>query len=162
MTSSIGKTALAAVFALGAGAASAGVTVNYVNPDKFADLPADRWEREEVLRDMVSHFEELGRQLPAGQDLKVEITDVDLAGRGYPGQGVRELRVAKAPAEWPRISLRYTLSANGRVLGSGSEQLKDMHFQSRRDVRPQDGKLRYEKRMIDDWFRQVILPKASG
>jgi len=162
MASMIGKAVFAAVFALAAGAASAGVTVSFVAPEKFADLPADRWEREEVLRDLAAWFEELGRQLPAGQDLRVEITDVDLAGRGYPSSSVRELRVAGNPAEWPSVSLRYTLSANGQVLGSGVEQLKDMHFQSRRDVRPQDGKLRYEKRMIDDWFRQTFPQRTPG
>ena len=162
MSSVIGKTALAAVLALGAGVASADVTVNFVAPEKFLDLPVDRQEREEVLRDLSIHFEKLGSQLPAGQDLTIEITDVDLVGRGYPVHSAREMRLARNVSEWPSISLRYTVSANGQVLSSGAEQLKDMNFSSRRDVRPEHGKLRYEIRMIDEWFKKTILQKAPG
>ncbi|RZJ83864.1 MAG: DUF3016 domain-containing protein, partial [Massilia sp.] len=49
MKTLIGKMAFAGLLALGAGAASAGVTVNYVESDKFADLPFAPWERKEVL-----------------------------------------------------------------------------------------------------------------
>jgi hypothetical protein len=45
MKTLVGKVALAALLALGAGAASAGVTVNYVESDKFSDLPFAPWER---------------------------------------------------------------------------------------------------------------------
>lgn len=162
MSSLIGKAALAAVLALGAGAALAGVTVNFVAPEKFTDLPVDRWEREEVLRDLVTHFDALGKQLPAGQDLAIEITDVDLVGRGYPGPSVRETRVARNVSEWPSISLRYTVSANGQVLSSGEARLQDMKFHSRRNLRPQDGDLRYEKRMINEWFDKTILQRTPG
>lgn len=162
MSSVIGKAALVAVLALGAGAASAGVTVKFLAPEKFSDLPLDRVEREEVLRDLVDHFDKLGKQLPAGQDLTVEITDIDLIGRGYPSHSVREVRLAKDPAEWPSISLRYTISANGQVLRSGAEQIKDMDFAARRNVRPEDGKLRYEKRMINEWFEKAILQRTPS
>jgi hypothetical protein len=162
MSSVIGKAALAAVLALGAGAASAGVTVNFLAPEKFSDLPVDRVEREEVLRDLVDYLDKLGRQLPAGQDLTVEIIDIDLVGRSYPSHSVREFRLAKNSAEWPSISLRYTISANGQVLRSGAEQIKDMGFASRRNVRPEDGNLRYEKRMINEWFEKTILQGTPG
>ena len=160
MSSVIGKTALAAILALGAGAASAGISVNFVAPEKFSDLPVDRWEREEVLRDLTSHFDMLGKQLPAGQDLVIETTDIDLVGRGYPAHSVRETRLARDVSEWPSISLRYTVSANGQVLSSGAEQLKDMEFYARRNVRPEHGRLRYEKRMINEWFEKTILQRS--
>jgi len=161
MTSKIGTLALAGFLALGSCAASAGVTVNYVNAEKFSDMPTSNWERQEVLHDLSAYFTKLGRQLPAGQELTVEITDIDLFGRGYPSSTAREVRLAKTVAEWPTMSLRYTVSANGRVIGSGANQLKDMNFHARRDVRPEDGNLRYEKRMINDWFKHTILRKAD-
>ena len=52
MKTVIGKVALAGLLALGASAASAGVTVNYVESDKFSDLPFATWERKEVLDDL--------------------------------------------------------------------------------------------------------------
>ena len=161
MKASIGKAALAAALALGAaGAASAGVTVNYVDSDKFSDLPFTSWEREDVLRQLSDHFTKLGARLPAGQDLAVEVLDVDLAGREYPSRRAGgDLRVLQGSADWPIIELRYTLSAGGQVLDSGKVRLADMMYMDR-PVRGFDSDpLRYEKRMIDEWFDKTILKK---
>ncbi|CAN7592818.1 DUF3016 domain-containing protein [Massilia sp. LjRoot122] len=162
MKALIGKTALAAVLALGAGAASAGVTVNYVESDKFADLPFAPWERKEVLDDLASFFAELGKSLPAGQDLTVDVTEIDLAGREYPNsRGARDLRILKGGADWPIMELRYTLSANGQVLTSGNAKLTDMNYLGRVNRMSDGDRLRYEKRMIEDWFNKTILQKKS-
>ncbi|MGH8853608.1 MAG: DUF3016 domain-containing protein, partial [Telluria sp.] len=149
MKSLIGKAAFAGLIALGAGAASAGVTVNYVESDKFADLPFAPWERKEVLDDLAAYFAELGKSLPAGQDLTVEITDIDLAGREFPTRTGRDLRVLKGSADWPRITLRYTLSANGQVLTSGEAKLSDMNYLARINRLTDGDRLRYEKRMVE-------------
>lgn len=161
MKSMLVKAACAGLLALGAGAASAGVTVNYVESDKFADLPFAPWERKEVLDDLAGFFAELGKSLPPGQDLTVDITDIDLAGREYPSRGVRDLRVLKGGADWPRMTLRYNLSANGQVLSSGEAQLADMNYMSRFNPTSDTERLRYEKRMIEDWFKKAILQKKS-
>jgi hypothetical protein len=162
MKSLIGKAALAGLLALGAGAASAGVTVNYVESDKFSDLPFAPWERKEVLDDVAGFFAELGKSLPAGQDLTVDITDIDLAGREYPNsRGARDLRVLKGGADWPIMELRYTLSANGQVLTSGNAKLTDMNYMNRINRLSDGDRLRYEKRMIEDWFNKTILQKKS-
>ena len=163
MKALIGKTALAAVLALGAGAASAGVTVNYVESDKFADLPFTPWERQEVLDDLAAYFAELGKSLPAGQDLSVEVTDIDLAGHIYPNtRGARDLRVLQNGADWPRMELRYTLSANGQVLTSGNARLSDMNYMSRSTRMSDSDRLRYEKRMVEEWFNKAILQKKKS
>lgn len=163
MNSLIGKAAFAAVLALGAaGAASAGVTVNYVQSDKFTDLPFTSWERDDVLRTLSEHFAKLGKDLPAGQELTVNVTDIDLAGREYPNRRGGELRVLQGSADWPRIELNYTLSANGQVVDSGKVRLADMSY-LQRPVRGFDtDALRYEKRMLDEWFNKTILQKNAG
>lgn len=162
MKTVIGKLALAGLLALGAGAASAGVTVNYVEPDKFADLPFAPWERKEVLDDLAGFFAELGKSLPAGQDLTVEITDIDLAGHEYPNtRGARDLRVLKGGADWPVMELRYTLTVNGQVLSSGKERLADMNYLHRINRLSASERLRFEKRMIEEWFNKTILRKNS-
>ncbi|MEX5748372.1 DUF3016 domain-containing protein [Massilia sp. X63] len=163
MKASIGKTALAAVLALGAaGAASAGVTVNYVDSDKFADVPFAPWERKEVLDELARYFAELGKSLPAGQDLTVDVTDIDLAGREYPtSRGTRDLRVLQGGADWPIIELRYALSANGQVIRSGTAKLSDMNYLDRASRLSDNDSLRYEKRMIEEWFDKTILQKKS-
>lgn len=161
MKSMIAKAAIAGLLALGAGAASAGVTVNYVESDKFADLPFAPWERKEVLDDMAAFFAELGKSLPPGQDLTVDITEMDLAGREYPGRGARDLRVLKGGADWPMMTLRYTLTANGQVLASGNAKLSDMNYMGRINRMSDGDRLRYEKRMVEDWFNKTILQKKS-
>ena len=162
MKTLMGKVALAGLLALGAGTASAGVTVNYVESDKFSDLPFAQWDRKAVLDDMAAFFAELGKSLPAGQDLTVDVTDIDLAGREYPGaRSGNDLRVLKGGADWPIVELRYTLSANGQVLKSGKERLTDMNYLHRTTRLSDNDRLRFEKRMIEEWFDKTILQKKS-
>jgi hypothetical protein len=163
MNALCGKVALMGLLALGAGSASAGVTVNYIESDKFADMPFAPWEREEVLRDLTDYFTKLGARLPQGQDLAIEVTDIDLAGREYPNaRGGRELRILKGGADWPVINLRYSLSQNGQVLKAGEAKLSDMNYLHRIHRYNDNDSLRYEKRMIEEWFDQAILPKKTG
>ena len=163
MKSLLMKTAFVGLFALTAGAASAGVTVNYIESDKFADLPFTPWEREQVLKDLSEYFTKLGAQLPEGQDLTIDVLDVDLAGREYPNfRSGRELRILKGTADWPIINLRYSLTQNGQVLKGGDARLADMNYMQRINRMSDSDSLRAEKRMIDDWFNETILEKKRG
>ncbi|CAN7592833.1 DUF3016 domain-containing protein [Massilia sp. LjRoot122] len=164
MKSLIAKAAIAAVFALGAGAASAAVTVNYVNMDQFADLPSTDWEREEVLKGLADYIKKLGADLPAGQDLTINIYNVDLAGREYPGNRASgDMRVLEGKSDWPLIELQYSLSANGQVIDSGTAQINDVSYMNRMMKRSQEtDRLRYEKRMLQAWFKKTFLDKKPG
>jgi hypothetical protein len=157
------KMALAGLFALVAGSASAAVTVTYMEPDKFTDVPFASWEREDTLKQLTEHFTWLGNSLPPGQDLRIEVLDVDLAGRAIPNARTgRDIRVLRGRADWPRMTLRFSLEQNGQVLKSGEAQLSDMtyldHTTRYFDTEP----LRYEKQMIDDWFEKTIGPLPRG
>ncbi|MBQ5940716.1 MULTISPECIES: DUF3016 domain-containing protein [unclassified Massilia] len=163
MDTLIRNLALAGLLALSAGAASAGVTVKYIEPDKFSDLPFAPWEREEVLKDLSEHFTELGKALPPGQDLLLEVTDIDMAGREYPSsRAARDLRILRGMADWPVVKLRYTLSENGQVLKTGDAKIADMNYLQRINRWSDGDRLRYEKRMIDEWFAKNIAPKRRG
>jgi hypothetical protein len=155
--------AASGLLALAAGAASADVSVNYIEPERFSDLPFTPWERESVLKELTQHFAKLGAQLPPGQNLRIEVKDIDLAGREYPGRGARDLRIIKSNGvDWPRIDLHYTIESNGQVLRSGDAQLRDMAFMDRRGHYNDGDTLRYERRMIDDWFYSTILPRERA
>lgn len=164
MKSLIARAAIAAVFALGAGAASAAVTVNYVNMDRFADLPSTDWEREEVLKGLADYIKKLGEDLPAGHDLTINIYNVDLAGREYPGNRASgDMRVLEGKSDWPLIELQYSLSANGQVIDSGTAQINDVSYMNRMMKRSQEtDRLRYEKRMLQAWFKKTFLDKKAG
>jgi uncharacterized lipoprotein YbaY len=156
--------ALAGLFLLSAGAASAAVTVTYDHPENFTDLPFTPWDREQVLKDLTEHFQKLGKALPPGQDLKIDVLDVDLAGREQPSRraGAQEIRVLHGGADWPHIHLRYSLESDGKVIKSGDEQISDMMYLQHLNRYIEGDTLQYEKQMLDDWFRKTIAPKQAA
>jgi hypothetical protein len=165
MKSFMQKLVLAGLFALAAGRAGAAVTVTYVQPDKFSDLPFVTWDREDALKTLTEHFTWLGTALPPGQDLRIEVTDVDLAGRAIPNaRAGRDLRVLRGQADWPRIELRYTVEQNGQVLKSGEARITDMNYLNHANRYFDSEPLRYEKAMLDEWFEKTIgpLPARRG
>jgi hypothetical protein len=156
----IRQLAFAGVCLLSAGTALAGVTVNYIEPDKFADLPFTPWEREDVLKGLTEHFQKLGKQLPPDQNLTVDVLDIDLAGRAQPGiRSGRDIRILRGGADWPHMRLHYTLESGGSIIASGDAELSDMMYMQRLTHYPDGEPLRFEKRMIDDWFDKTILHK---
>ncbi|TFW20780.1 DUF3016 domain-containing protein [Massilia arenosa] len=149
--------ALAGLFSLAAAApARAGeAVITYVHPETFFDLPFATWERQDMLKNVADHFITEARLLPQGQELKVEVLDFDPAGRLHPSfRGGSEIRVVTGRADWPRMTVRYTLTGNGQVLASGEDQLSNMNYQMRINRYWDSDPLRYEKQMIDDWFKQ--------
>lgn len=155
----------AAVIALGAVAlpATAAVTVKFIEPEHYQDLPFSPIDRERILKDLGEHFVKLEKLLPPGEDLQVEVVDLDMAGRLIPNfRASQDLRVLRGGADWPHMKLRYTLSANGRVISSGEEQLSDMAYLDRINRYSDGDTLRYEKRMIDDWFNKKFRAKRPS
>jgi len=149
------KYALAGLLVLSAGAASAAAKVTYNHSEKFTDLPFSSWDREQTLEQFTDYFNVLAKALPPGQDLDIEVLDIDLAGREYPGaRSGRDIRVVKGGADWPRIHLKYTLLQNGAVVRSGEAQLSDMNYMYRIPRMSDGDPLRYEKQMLDDWFKK--------
>jgi Protein of unknown function (DUF3016) len=146
-----------AVCALLASTAGATVTVSFNKPENFTDMPLTAYDRETTLKSLQQHFEKLGSWLPAGQDFKVEVIDVDLAGRIKPSvRAPMDLRVLTGGADWPSIKLRYSIEANGAVVKSGEAVVSDMNYLYHAN-RYFDGEaLRYEKQMLDDWFKRNI------
>jgi hypothetical protein len=149
---------LAAALLAVAGAASAGVTVDYVKPDEFIDMPRSPQDRERILKDITRHFDDLAKDLPAGQNLKITVTDIDLAGREEPRRwAIDDIRVMRGGADWPTMKLSYTLEQDGQVLRSGEESLKNMMYQQRINRYSSGDALRYEKQMVDDRFQKTIV-----
>jgi len=157
-----GKVAIAAVFALAANAASAEVFVNYINPEKFADLPQDEWQRKKALEDIAAYFTKLGEDLPKGQVLKLDIYNIDLSGQEVRGNRAGgDLRSRDGKNDWPLIEVNYSLSsADGQVLDSGDAKISDVAYLQRIMKRAYEmDELRFEKRMIQEWFKKTILKK---
>lgn len=147
---------VAALLAVAAFSSAAGtVQVRFVEPERFSDSGARMGEAEQVRTEFVRLFERLAAtRLSADQALEIEILDIDLAGEPsrMPRRG--DPRIVRGRADWPRLSLRYTLRARGAVLASGQEQLQDMDYlASARGLREGEP-LRYETPMLERWFRE--------
>lgn len=149
---------LAVLALLAAGSASAGVAkVTFVQPETYSDVPFAHWERDSVLKELHQHFNKLAARLPADQQLNVEVTDLDLAGQTWPTRfSGRDIRVMNGGADWPHMSLRYTITQGGQVIKSGEEDLSDMAYQQHISRYGGGDALRYEKRMLDQWFRDRL------
>lgn len=159
MKASIHSLVLAGVLALAAGSAAAAVTVSYVAPEKFSDVPRDSSARQDMMNDLTDHFTWLGTALAPGQDLRIEVLDIDLAGREEPNaRASHDVRVMRGGADWPRMRLRFSVEQNGQVLKSGEAQLSDMDYMARVSRYPEEEPQRFEKAMIDRWFEKNIAP----
>ena len=141
-----------------AGSAMAGVSVTYVAPENYVDMPWQDRERQRILDDLSGHFSKLAQQLPAGQDLSIEVLDIDLAGQLKPVRwAMQDMRVITGGADWPHITLRYTVTQNGQVVKQGEERVQNMNYTRRTNRYFTSETLRYEKQMLDDWFGQRIV-----
>lgn len=146
-----------ALAALAGNAHAAGVmTVSFVEPEHYSDVGFGSVERERTTARLAAIFKDLGQRLPDGQTLKVEVLDVDLAGR-VPHNSVHETRVLTGGADWPRIKLRYTLDTGGSVQ-TREETVSDMSYlQTPIYGSRADEPLAYERRMLERWFEARFL-----
>ena len=150
------RPAAIAMLALAASTASAAVTVTYANTEKMTDVPRFETDRKSMEINLREFFEELATKLPAGQDLKVEILDIDLAGDVFPRVPIRDVRVTKGSYDFPRIHLRYSIEQDGKVLRSGDRELADRNYQL--NVNSYRNEMyNYEKQMLSEWFKKDVL-----
>lgn len=151
-----------AVMALASAATYADVQVNFVHPEKFSDIKdSSGFRDQEVLKDIKAHLvEQFEKRLP-GRDVRVDVSDVDLAGEVEPfmwrGQWMRVMRTVTSPA----IELSYEVSEGGKVVQQGKTRLRDMNYQDGFNVYYSGDSLRYEKRMLDRWMQHEFSPAVA-
>lgn len=135
------------------------LSVVFVNPENYSDASysstfSNAPDRADVQREIEQHFQRLvQRALPPGDSLKIEVLDIDLAGRVEPlrsrlGSDVRIIR----DISWPRIALRYTLTHGEQAMPSREERISDLNYLSSHNRYSSGDRLRYEKAMLDRWF----------
>lgn len=138
-------------------AAAATLNLAWVQPERYTDAGRDPGDRDRHLATLAGHFEQLARRLPDGQSLAIDVLDVDLAGEVEPTRG-RDLRIVRDRADWPRMSLRYTLSDGGTTLSTGVARLSELgYMNSTIAATRRNESLVHEKRMVDRWFDETFL-----
>jgi hypothetical protein len=159
---SIALLTVAGILAAAGGAQAAGkVTVEFVEPQSFADTGPSPHDRDRQLQSLQAHMQRWQDRLPDGQTLELAVLDVDLAGWAWPHTG-RDLRIVTGRADAPSARLRWSLkAADGRVLQSGTERIIDLgYFHTTAWLNRNDGDLPYEKRLLDRWF-STTFPHAA-
>lgn len=144
--------------AVSTAALSAGtVQVTFVEPDKFSDAGRGSVDLERTTLAFDEHLKALGQRLPDGQSLRLQVTDIDLAGELRPTRNGSDIRMLRGRADWPRVALRYELVQDGRMLKSGEARVADMSYQQASLGMHRGEAYAYEFRMLDRWFSEQIL-----
>jgi Protein of unknown function (DUF3016) len=153
------STLIAAVAAI---PATAAVSVTFTHPENYTDAGYFSVEAKRAMEEIEKELKYLGdRYLPPNQELKVEVLDVDLAGRIDPAKRrLYDVRVLRGTVDWPSIDLHYVLEAEGRVLADQREVVSDMAYLNRiPNVQYSSESFPYEKRMLEDWFKARFAEK---
>ncbi len=136
------------------------VEVNYDKPEHFRDasLDSNGYERgadEHVMKELRSYLQTLGkRYLPPGQTLRIDIHDIDLAGRYEPWHAQAYTIRFMRDITWPSIDLHYALSQQGQLLNQADAHLTDKFYLQRPGRSATSDRLYAEKAMLEEWFRK--------
>lgn len=164
----IAVTAASAAFADTSAKASARTEVVFDHPENFtdvkdADMPSDKGRDAILSRIRNFMVERSDSLLPEGYRLRIVFTDIDLAGDFEPwrSQQWSDVRIIKAVYP-PAFKFTYAVTdAAGRTVKEGSENIRDLAFQTRMAM-PEDDSLRYEKDILGEWARENLRGLKKG
>lgn len=144
------------------GAPTAQVEVRFEHPETFRDASLrynGRGADPQVLNALTQHLQRLGqRYLKPGQQLVIDIRDIDLAGRFEPwNSNALDVRFMRE-VTWPSIDLDYTLDQPGQPMIKAQAHLSDKMYLSRPGRLGSNDRLYAEKAMLSDWFRLRFAP----
>jgi hypothetical protein len=143
---------------LGAAPAGAAVKVTFANAAQYTDGSRYDASATAVIR---THLQRLAaRYLDRGDSLAITVLDLDLAGYDLSSRGPNHLRVLNG-ATPPKIRLRYWLERNHKVIAAGEDALSDQFYLGRPGTATSSDTFKYEKAMLDDWFRERFAAGRS-
>ena len=144
------------------------VDVRWTDPAQFTEIRRSGNRREARQGDWVHDLAEYLRKrasdrLRDGQRLEVTITDITRAGSYEPWHGISADTIRFMRDIYPpRITLDFKLvGADGNVLAQGTRELSDIAYLQRGSPLGDSDRLRYEKRLLDDWLRKEF-PGPAG
>ena len=161
-------------------AAQTEVEIEWDKPEKYRDVRPSNESRKRFRDATFTHINEymnkLALALPENYKLLMKVSDLDLAGQVWPasylglGHNMSDIRIVKN-IDIPRITFSYQLlDESGEVVQQAAVKLKDMSFFDRSNRFFKSESLRYEKNMLQRWFKkefgahiaQQVTNKASG
>lgn len=158
--------ALLAIAGLWPAAASAELRLNFVAPEHYWDASlhggygARRYER--AVKELDKIFQALAaRYLRPGDQLTLDVLDVDLAGEYEPSRYSYEVRLM-TDTTWPRMKLRYVLTRPDTAPVSGDELVSDRNYLTFPNFRSGSETLSYERIMLERWFKARFAAPKPG
>ncbi len=136
--------------------------VKWSDPDKYTDIRAGNEHRghfkSRIFKAFEEHFAKLSEKLPEDQLLKIDVSNVDLAG-DVRFDSIDRIRVIKS-LYIPRLVFTYeVINSDKSIEQSGSVNLKDMGFMIGAPLKYKHKPIPHEKRMLDKWFKKTFLEK---
>lgn len=109
------------------------------------------------------HLVKLGdNNLSPREALRIEVLDVDLAGRYEWWRFPFDARIMR-DSSVPAIEVRFTYYVDGKIVDEGEERITDLNYLQDVRVGKRGGLLKYEKIMLDRWFHdRFVVGKLSG
>ena len=152
--------ALGLASALASTAAAGTAVITFVAPEGYTDgggkTAFDTPTVADAQNAIGSHLTALAQsKLSPGQTLKIDVLDLDLAGRKQMAGGGRDVRIFDDISP-PRIKVRYALEEGGRVLLSAEETVSNpmyLNTVGRSNYRPLDR----ERIMLSRWFEERFV-----
>lgn len=141
--------------ALAPGVATAGVTVQFVAPERYTDAGDGYRDSQYTLKTLAAYLQAQGtRCLRPGETLALSVYDVDLAGRmEWWRRGGSDVRVLRE-ISWPRMEVGYVLrDGSGTALREARERVADMNYLLH-SIRAGTDSLPYEKAMLRGWMER--------
>jgi hypothetical protein len=144
------------------------VNVSFIHPENFTDASLQggygTTAEQGTLDDIGRFFESLGPMyLKSGQVLKLDVLNVDLAGRiEWWRRNLYDARILRDVYP-PRFTLNYRLVEARRVLVESQETVVGPNYLANPGIyfSPNDP-LRFEKAMLEDWFRRRFGDHGSA
>ena len=130
--------------------------ITFSKPDTCTDTRSALYGLRYSTEDMTSNLEKyptkLADKLTPTYTLKMNITDIDLAGDTR-GQNLRIVMQVSLP----RLAFNYPLlDKNNQVISEDIENIRDNSFMSNQSLKHKNEFLGYEKKRLDDWFRETF------
>lgn len=143
-------------------AQAATVEVTFTEPKSYADMRAGEQNSHQFKKDVFYNIEKLltklAEDLPEEQVLKIEFTDIDLAG-DIDMFDARLFRVVKSMYP-PRLAFNYQLMAKDKsVIKQGVENIRDTAFMMHESLRYKNEMFGYEKQLLEKWFKTTFINK---
>jgi len=141
------------------------VSVEYVHPEKFTDIKYFNGSKMKFQQRLFKAWDKFldkegSKILPENYRLKIQFTDIDLAGTYFLG-GIDNNRIVR-DIDYPRLTFKFQLLKGSTVVKQSDVTLKDMNFLRHISHKRTYQNFYYEKKLLSNWLTKKIKPLVKS